>query len=200
MQRLPGLMLVGGGLLTLVVNAVLSPQLPVGESAAVLTGSQVFLWRLSLAAAAMLLLLLGLVGLRPTVGGISGAIGVIVYVLAFAGTAMLFAHEWAQVFFVHQLAVLDAPALEKLDDSLGPWLDAVLAASVFALGWVALSIWMLAAQRKSWLGPVLVVAGFIAIPALGSIVPGLWGQIAGNVVLSSGWIVLGLGLLKREPA
>ena len=49
-------------------------------------------------------------------------------------------------------------------------------------------------------GPILVIAGFFAIPILSAALPDVWGPILGNAVLGSGWIVLGYELFVSEES
>lgn len=191
-----------GGVLTLFVNAALSPFLPVEAAFGELAASAIFRWRLSLAAFGVFLLLAGMGGLYGRHRVRASVFGALGYGLAFAGTAMLFAHEWAQVFFVHHLALVDPAALEAMEsvEGLDNLFDAesIATVSVFALGWILFSVSLLIAGTFGRLGPALVIAGFFAVPLFTALAQGsLWGAAAGNVVLSSGWILLGLALMKR---
>jgi hypothetical protein len=196
---------VAGGVATLVVNGVLSPimlRLPPEEIAA----SNIFLARLSLAALSMLLLLIGLIGAYQEHVARAPRLGALTHLLAFIGTALLFAHEWSQVFFVHPLARMDAdalPALEAAGFSNLYNIEAIIVLSAFAFGWIAFSISLLAAGTLGRLAPALIVAGFFAAPIFAAVVHGTigpehahWGAVAGNLVLSVGWIIAGRQLSR----
>jgi hypothetical protein len=202
--RLFGWALIGGGVLTGVANAVFSPLLPIEGSFAELAGSQVFLVRLSLAAAGLMLVLLGMVGLYIRHAAKIGWFSALAFVVAFCGTAAIMAHEWAQVFFIHHIAKTAPDALDAMENVAGPNLfdaESIIVASSFSLGWIVWSIAMLRARVIGWLGPVLVPLGLFAAPLLGAGASALGvsmvlGMAAGSVIFSLGFIVLGLALLK----
>jgi hypothetical protein len=202
--RLFGVALIGGGVLTLIANGVFSPLLPIEGSFAELAGSQAFLWRLSLAAAGLLLVLLGMVGLYMRRAGTMSWFGVTAFVLAFLGTAVIMAHEWAQVFFIHHIAKTVPTALDAMEDAAGPNLfdaESIIVASSFALGWILWSISLLRGRAFGWLGPALVPIGLFGAPLLGAAASALGlsvviGMAVGSVLFSLGWIVLGRALLK----
>ena len=196
-----GVAILCGGVLMIVVNVVFSPRLPLDVSGPEMMASSVFLWRLSLAALSVLLLLFGLPGLFQYQSDSSGRFGMIAFGLAFVGSAMLFAHEWAQVFFLHPLALVDPDALQATEDVEGLnfyKLEALIGVSTFAIGWIAFSTSMLIGGVFARLGPALVIAGFFATPLLTVALPslGIWGQIIGTVVMGAGWILLGRELIK----
>lgn len=194
-----GAALIGGGVVTMFVNAVLSPMMPYDAPFAELASSTVFLWRLALAALGVLLLLLGFPGLLHRAGERLSLVGGCAFAVAFVGTALLFAHEWSQVFFVRPLAFVAPDALQAMEDVKGPdafEIEGIVVLAVFTLGWIALSIALIVGRTLSLFGPLLIIAGFFAIPILTVSGLGLWGAILGNVVLSSGWIVLGRGLMS----
>ncbi len=194
-----GIAVVFGGVLMIIVNAVFTPLLPVDVPGPEVMASSVFFWRLSLAALTAFLLLVGSPGLLQYQSGRSGRFGMIAFGLAFIGSALIFAHEWAQVFFLHPLALVDPEALQAIEDVEGLnlyELEAIIVASTFAIGWIAFSASMLVAKVFARLGPALVIAGFFAVPLL-AVALGIWGQVIGTVVLGSGWILLGRELIKR---
>ena len=202
MKRLSwsGIAVVSGGVLMIIVNVVFSPLLPLDVSGPEMMASDAFLWRLSLAALAVFLLLVGSPGLFRHQSGRSGRFGTIAFGLAFIGSGLMFAHEWAQVFFLHPLALVAPDALQAMEDVEGLnlyELEAIFAAGTFVIGWIAFSASMLFAGVFARLGPTLVIAGFFAVPLLTVAVPGIWGAIMGTVVLGSGWILLGRELIIR---
>jgi hypothetical protein len=196
--------LIVGGVLTAIANGVFSPMLPVDAPFAALAGSQAFLARLSLAAAGLMLLLLGMVGLyirhATKIGWFSG----FAFVIAFCGTAAIMAHEWAQVFFIHHIAKTVPTALDAMENVSGPNLfdaESIIVVSSFSLGWILWSIAMLRAGVVGWLGPALVLLGLFGAPLMGAVAAALglspvFALAAGGVLFALGWIVLGRALLK----
>lgn len=196
-----GLVVLAGGVLMVVVNAGLTPLLPIDAPFADFAASGVFAWRQSLAVVAALLLCLGSVPLYLGQVERTGKAGAIAFLLAFAGSAILVAHEWNQVFFVRDLALRLPDSLEALEDAPGMTLfdvSALVAVSGFALGWLAFAGSMLACRLYARTGPMLLIGGFFLVPILGAALPQPWGQVPGTLVLGAGWIVLGLQL--RGPA
>ncbi|MEE8371553.1 MAG: hypothetical protein V3R73_05340 [Sphingomonadales bacterium] len=193
-----GVAVASGGAFMIITNVVFSPLLPMELSGPEMMASDAFLWRLSLASLAVFLLMIGLPGLYRYQSGQTGRFGMLAFGLAFIGSAALFAHEWAQVFYVHPLALVDPEALQAVEDAEGLnlyTLEAMIAAGTFAIGWLAFSASMLMAKVFTRLGPALVIAGFFAVPLL-TVALGTWGAIMGTVVLGAGWIVLGRELIK----
>jgi hypothetical protein len=202
--RLFGWALIAGGVLTAIANGVFSPMLRVESPFAELAGSQVFLTRLSLAAAGLMLVLLGMVGLYIRQAAKLSWFGGFAFVIAFCGTAAIMAHEWAQVFFIHHIAKTIPDALDAMENVAGPNLfdaESIIVASSFALGWILWCVSLLLGRVFSWLGPALVLAGLLGTPALGAALAAaggnpVWGMAAGGVLFALGWIVLGRALLK----
>ncbi|MGE3248980.1 MAG: hypothetical protein AB7J28_01475 [Hyphomonadaceae bacterium] len=199
-----GVALIGGGLLTLIANAVFLPMLPAEAPFAALAGTQVFLWRLSLAAAGLIFVLFGMIGLYIRQAQKPGWFGASTFPLAFVGAGMMMAHEWAQVFFIHHTARTAPGALDAIENVAGPNLfdaEAVIAVSAFTLGWILWCASLLVGRAFSWPGPGLVLLGLLGAPALAAAASALGfdasaGMAAGAVLLSLGWIALGRALLK----
>jgi hypothetical protein len=192
--RWSGIALAAGGAATFLINALLTPFLQFDASYATTAASTVFLWRQSLSALAVALLLFGSVGLYLRHADRFGRFGAAAFVPAFLGSAMLLANEWCQVFLVRDLALRAPEALETLEAAKGMSLydaGAVIAFIVFTLGWILFSISMLLSRRYARRGPILVIAGFVVTPVLAAALPGAWGAIIGNAVLGAGWVVLG---------
>jgi hypothetical protein len=193
-----GVALAAGGAITLLVNASLTPFLQTDAPYSATAAAVVFLWRQSLSALAALLLLFGSVGLHLRHAGPAGRFGAIAFELAFAGSALLLAYEWSQVFFVRDLALKAPELLEELETAEGLSLydiGPVIAFATFTLGWILLSVSMLLARVYSRRGPILVIVGFFSVPILTAALPGAWGAILGNAVLGIGWMLLGYELL-----
>ncbi len=77
-------------------------------------------------------------------------------------------------------------------------LHARQAARSGAFGKLAFAASMLATRVLPRLGPALLIAGFFGVALLGAALPGIWGMVAGTVVLGAGWIALGAALF-RDP-
>ncbi len=197
--RWTGAALAAGGALTALVNLVLTPLLPAHAPYARVAASVPFLLRQSLSACAAALLLLGTVGIQLRQAGRAGRFGAAAFALAFLGSALLLATEWAEVFLVRTLALRAPEALQALESRAGPTLydlGAMASLAVFSLGWIALAATALRSAAVARAAALLVVAGLFAIPLLGAAVPGPWGAVAGNVVLGAGWVWMGLDLAR----
>ena len=194
-----GLALASAGALTIIVNAVVTPLMPRGGALSLTAVSTPFLVRQSLAAAAALCLVLGAAGLYLRQSDRLRSFGAIAFALAFAGSVMLFAVEWTQLFDVRDLARRSPETLDRLD-AAGVGLDdigAMIALAVFAAGWIALAIATIRggvlSRRAAW----LVIAGLFATPFLSAALPPVAAGAAGNALLGTGWIWLGYEL--RAP-
>jgi hypothetical protein len=112
-QNLSGLAIASGGVALIVVNVVFTPLLTTGIPFPEMMANDTYLWRLSLAALSVFLLMIGSSGLYRHHSEHTGLFGKFSFALAFLGSALLFAHEWSQVFFVHELANIDPAALQQ---------------------------------------------------------------------------------------
>ena len=199
-MKLSGIAIAGGGVLLIFVNAVLTPMLPLNVPFTEIMASDAFVWRLSIASLTVFLFMVGSPGLHTYQASASGLFGKVAFILTFLGCAFLFAHEWGQVFFVHSIAVAAPDALQAMEDAEGLNLydlEAMLALSFFALGWLAFAVSMLVAKVFSRLGPALVIAGFFAVPILTAATSVIVGGALGNAVLGAGFILLGRDLIRN---
>jgi hypothetical protein len=147
--------------------------------------------------------MVGCPGLHVYQAARSGLFEKAAFGLAFLGSAFLFAHEWAQIFYIHSLAVAAPEALQAIENTDGMNLydaEAVIVLATFALGWIGFAISMICAKVFSPLGPALVIAGFFATPLLTAVTSLKLGGALGNAVLGSGLVLLGRELLKNRPA
>ena len=170
-ERAAGLALIGAGVLSVVVNSVLTPLLPRGTSFAQTAASWVFAWRQGAASVCALLLLFGTVGLHLRLSERAGKPGAVAFGLAFCGSALLLGVEWAQLFDIRDFARGALDTLNALNATRGPSLSDIG-------GLIVLSIFS------------MVIGGFFLIPILQPPFPGLLGAIVGNVVLGvdeHGW-------------
>jgi hypothetical protein len=201
--RWTGAALIGGGLLTIIVNAGITPFLPQGVPFAETAASQAFLWRQGVSAIAAALLLFGCAGLYLRQAGGTGTFGGISFAVALLGTALVLATEWTQLFDIRDLALRAPATLTALDAAPGLSLSdlgAMIALASFTLGWIALAAATFRARILTRWAAALVIAGFFAIPILQAASHSHWGAIAGNIILSAGWIRLGADVRRAAPA
>lgn len=195
-----GVAIVTGGAMLIVVNAVVTPMLDLEVPFTEMMASNTYVWRLSLAALAVFLLMVGCPSLHAYQAARSESFGKVAFGLTFLGCALLFAHEWAQVFYVHSLAVAAPEALQAIEDAEGMNLydaEAIIVLVTFALGWITFAISMIRANVFSRLAPILVIAGFFATPLLNAVTSVKLGGALGNAVMGSGFILLGRELLRN---
>jgi hypothetical protein len=202
-HKLTGTCLFLGGVTFLVANLILFPMIPQTEDWTDSFASTAFLARLSVAAASVFFLLVGSFGIMSRQAHKVGWFGKTAFAIVFIGSVTTFAHEWAQVFFLHPLAVAAPEGLRAIGDAEFPSLylvEAILVLSLFMVGWMLLMASTLMARVFSPLGPVLVLGGMLAMPALAPALPGIWGFIVGNGVIGLGWTLMGLELRNAAPA
>jgi hypothetical protein len=194
-----GMAMIVGGVSFLIANVVITPMMNFDAPFAEMVASKAFLWRLSIATLTVFLLMVGSVGLYAYQSGRSGLFGKIAFGLTFLGCASMFAHEWAQVFYMHSLAVIAPDALEALSDAKGTIhsIEGPAAFATFVLGWVVFAVSMLVAKVFARLAPVLIIIGVIATPLLALVVSPILGGAIGSAVLGSGFILLGRELIKN---
>lgn len=198
--RWTGTALMLGGALTVLINAAFTPFLPLDAPLTQTATSAVFLWRQCGSAVAAALLLLGSVGLYLRQAERRGYFGGIAFLTAFLGSALLLAWEWVDVFVLRDLALRAPDGLRTLEAGKGLSLydlGALIAISVFALGWIALAAWTLRGKVVSRPAAWLVIAGLFLTPLLTAVLPKMWGGVLGNAVLGSGWLWLGLEVRKQ---
>jgi hypothetical protein len=192
--RWTGAALAAGGVLTFLVNSFLTPLLPRGASPAAAAALPIFAWRQGVSALAAAFLIFGAMGLYLRQADRAGRFGAIAFVVALLGSALLLATEWIQLFDIRDLALRAPEALTKLETGRHPNLSdvgALIALGTFTLGWIALAAVTLGARTLSRGAPLLLIAGFFAIPLLHPLLPGVWGDIVGSAILGGGWFWLG---------
>jgi hypothetical protein len=202
-SRWTGLALGSGGALTVLLNVSLSPFLGHGVPFVVAATTSVFLWRQSLSALAVALLLLGSVGLYLRQAERAGRFGAVAFAMAFLGSALVLAWEWIDIFILRDLARRAPRTLQMLEEAKGLNLydlGALIPIGLFTLGWIALAASTIRVWRDLRLAAVLVIVGLFAIPLLGAALGAIWGGIFGNVILGSGWFLLGLGVWREAAA
>jgi hypothetical protein len=197
--RWTGAALMLGGFLTVVINAVLTPAMATDVPFTQTAASTVFLWRQSASAAAAAMLLFGSLGLYLAQDQRPGYFGGISFTLAFLGSALLLAWEWVDVFVLRELALRAPAALQTLEDEQQLTLydlGALIPISIFATGWIALSVWTLQGRVLSRRAAAMVIAGFFLTPLLTAVLPGMWGGAVGSAVLGFGLMWLGYEVRK----
>lgn len=193
--------LIAGGVLTALLNAILTPALPHGVPFAVMAASQVFLWRQSASALAAILLLFGCLGLYLLQADRAGRFGAISFILAVSGTALLLGVEWNEIFDVRDFAQRAPETLNLLNSAKAMTLSTVgslIALGVFMLGWIGLAVSTLRSKAASRAAAWLVIAGFFATPLLTPLLHRVWAGVVGNLILGSGLVWLGFGILARR--
>jgi hypothetical protein len=147
----------------------------------------------------MMLLLFGSIGLYLAQEGRNRPFGALAFVTAFVGSTLVVAWEWVGVFVLRVLAIRTPGALRALEDAEGVNLydiGAIVPISLFTLGWLALAAWSWRFTPTLRTPSALVVVGIFAIPLLSAAIGPGWGGAVGNVILGSGWCLLGLGVCK----
>ena len=155
-----GLALCAAAVLTVFVNAALTPLLPHGSFDALAT-SQVFLIRQSLASAAALLMLFGIIGLHVARLHRVRLFDGVAFTIAIAGAAGLFATEWNQLFTIRDFALHAPQALNAVENagSFTPFdIGALASAATFFLGWFVFAISLLLSKFYSRQGPLVALA------------------------------------------
>jgi len=191
-----GIALVLGGALLILINAFLTPLLPTDQSEVAIRTSAIYLFRLSASGIAAMLLLFGCLGVHLAQRSVSGAFGGAAFIIVFVGNCLLVAVEWSNVFVLRAVAQSNPEALSALDESMLLTIGFASAAGLFALGWLLLAVSLWRTRVFARWAPLTILAGLIAIPALGATPLGMAGAIAGNVVLGLGIMGLGRALAK----
>ncbi len=194
--RFTGSSLLAGGLLAALLNLVLTPFLPVDAGSIAVSTSTALGIRLPLAAASVALTTIGCIGLYLAQAH-RLRFGAVAFLLAGIGGLMSFCAECVQFTLVRDLAFQVPDVLTRLQDAgeLKRYdLAFAIAVGAFAVGWLAVAIITLRAKVLPRRGALTLIAGMFLIPLLGGLVPGVWGAVAGNVVLGTGWALLGQDL------
>ncbi|MEP5612190.1 MAG: hypothetical protein ABJP45_08065 [Cyclobacteriaceae bacterium] len=200
-QTFSGGVLILGSICYFITNGIFTPLLPTDIPWTEVFASNIFLARLSLASLSVFLLLVGSLGLYQHQSESTGIFGKFAYGLLFTGSVLVFAHEWGQVFFLHELANVAPEGLEALENRDGfnlYDLEVFPGLVGFMLGWILFVVSILKTKKFSYAGPTLILVGLFAAPILGAVVPFPWGFVVGNLILASGWFILGLELVKSR--
>jgi hypothetical protein len=186
--------LVGGALAVAfdVINAVLFP----GEqgSQVMLTSSWFIVQILGLVALA--LITLGLVGLYACQAQRAGTLGLIAFVIAFAGMLMVFGLSWGEPF-LGPLVAEQAPGLLSMEPSGTLAVGSILSIALFALGWLLFGLASLRARVLPRGAAVLVIVGSLLSFILTSLDLPLWSVVLGAALV---WMGYALWSGTSEPA
>ncbi len=196
--RFSGSSLLAGGVLAALVNLVLTPMLPLDEGSIAVSTSTVIVIRLPLAAVSVALTTVGCIGLYLAQAH-RLRFGALAFLLAGAGGLMAFGIECVQFTLIRDLAFQAPDILERLESAgeLSRYdLAFAIGVATFAVGWLAAAVVTLRAGVLSRRGPLTLIAGMLLVPVLSGLIPSVWGAVAGNVVLGSGWALLGLDLRR----
>jgi hypothetical protein len=199
--RWTGAALAAGGTLEALLNLALTPRMVNGAPFQQTASSTIFLWRQSLSAVAVGLLLFGCIGLYLSQERRGRWFGAVAFVATFVGSTLVVAWEWVDIFVLRELALRAPDALATLEDAKGINLydlGAIIPISLFTLGWLALAAWTWRVTPAMRTPAALVVVGILAIPLLSAALGPGWGGALGNAILGCGLCLLGLAV-RRAP-
>jgi hypothetical protein len=183
----------------ILINVAITPLLPRSEVSAAVMSGDIFLLRQSASGVAALLLLFGCLGLHLVQRLASGVFGASAFLLAFVGSSLLFAVEWANVFVLRAVARTSAATLAAIDKHPFMNLGFATAAGIFALGWFLLSVSLWRAQVLPRWAALATMAGLLATPVLQGLL-GLAGAIAGNLLFGVGLMGLGRAVARSSTS
>lgn len=198
-----GVALVMAGLFFIITNVVISPLVDFDAAFSEVLSSSVFQYRMIFAALTVVFLLFGVTGLYLHHNEIERAsiFRHITFIIAFFGSAFVFANEWHQIFVLPEIAKMSPEAMEKLDSSenTGSYvIGAMIALVTFSIGWILFMISLLISRKLKRLGPILVLSGFFLIPIISGIITPKWGGVIGTAVLGIGFCIIGFELIKSS--
>jgi hypothetical protein len=196
-----GVALLVAAVLMLVIQLALTPPYLQYQTQgdAAFRSSGPYLLRISAALVDTWLLLFGCVGLQLAQRGASGRFGAVAFVIAFAGTALMLALEWTNLFVLRALAQSAPEALAALDKSSLMTAGFASGAGLFLVGWLLFCASLWRANRLPRWASFTAIAGLLALVPLGAAL-GNPGQIAGNVIFGVGLAGLGRALARMERA
>jgi len=168
--RLSGLAAVVAGVLLLIGDLLSFTIESENMSESATTAPYVFTFLLYLIG--IVLLLIGLVGLYVRQSEASGILGLVGFLVAFLGTALVLGAVWAQLFVAPSVAV-EAPEFLDTEPTGALALGFTLTFALVALGWLLFGMATLRARVYPRSAAIVVivgaVVGFLPIPASGII-------------------------------
>ena len=159
----------------------------------------VFVWRQSTAVVIALLMMFGSIGIYAHHPSRGRPWMLALFVLACAGSALLVAFEWQELFLARDLAIQFPDTFQRLEDAEGltPFdQGAIIAAAGFTLGWIALGVATIFARGFSRWGGALLAAGIVALPMLTAALPLPFGPLIGAAMIAAGLVRLGLDVVR----
>jgi hypothetical protein len=188
-----GFSLILGGACTVLINLFITPFMPLNHTPDVMI-TNIFLVRAIASAFAGFFLLAGTIGLHLAQRPQSGLFGSLAFVVAFIGSGLRIAIEFANVFVLRAVAQIAPETAQALDKSRLFNTGFALAVGFFAVGWLLMSInaWKTGLLPR-W-AAITTLAGLILISIL-QLALGKFGAIAGNAVFGAGLIGLGWSLV-----
>jgi hypothetical protein len=198
LTRFCGFALLLGGILTILINLILTPLVFGGKiPPLVIPTTNVFLWRQSASLVAALAMVFGCLGLGLHLmrGTRMSVFEGIAFFVALLGACLVVAVEFCDVFILRTVAQTSSTTFAALNKSTFVNVGIASAVGVFALGWILLSIGVWRARRLPR-GPVIVaLTGLILIPILQGAL-GVAGAMIGNAFFGFGLAALGWSLEK----
>lgn len=196
-----GIALILGGLSFVITNVAISPFVDFEAPFSEMLTSSPFFYRMIFAALTVAFLLFGAIGLYLHHSQIERVrlFMHLTFILAFFGSAFLFANEWHQIFVLPEIAKINPEVVDKLgsSDNIGSYfIGAMIALATFTIGWILFMVSLLIARKLKRLGPALVIAGFFIIPLISGIITPVWGGIIGSISLGIGFSLIGIELIK----
>ena len=197
-----GIALIMGGLFFVITNVAISPFVDFEAPFSKILTSSPFFYRMIFATLTAVFLLFGSIGLYLQHSQIERArlFRHVTFIIAFFGSAFLFANEWHQIFILPDIAKISPEVMDKLDssDSIGYDIGAMLALATFSIGWILFMISLLMTGKLKRLGPALVIAGFFMLPLISGIFTPVWGGVIGSISLGIGFSLIGIELIKAS--
>jgi hypothetical protein len=197
-----GIALIMGGLFFVITNVAISPFVDFEAPFSKILTSSPFFYRMIFAALTAVFLLFGSIGLYLQHSQIERArlFRHVTFIIAFFGSAFLFANEWHQIFILPDIAKISPEVMDKLDssESIGYDIGAMLALATFSIGWILFMISLLMTGKLKRLGPALVIAGFFMLPLISGIFTPVWGGVIGSISLGIGFSLIGIELIKTS--
>ena len=197
-----GIALILGGLSFVITNVAISPFVDFKAPFSEMLTSSSFFYRMIFAALTVAFLLFGVIGLYLHHNQLERArlFRKVTFILAFFGSAFLFANEWHQIFVLPEIAKISPEVMDKLgsSDEIGNYfIGAMIALATFSIGWILFMVSLLVARKLKQLGPILVIAGFFIIPLISGIFTPVLGAIVGSISLGIGFSLIGIELIKN---
>lgn len=196
LSRLSGILLGMTGILLVFINVVFTPKFLAIEAYTEGVASSAYAWRLGLASFIAMISIIASVGIYFFyIKKYPNSMRSIILLLSLLiGNSMLLAHEWNQFLFVRELAISFPDTLNQLNELNGFSLydlSAILAASLYFLGWLVGVIILWTSNVIKFQVALLIILGIVASPLLANYIPVLYAGIISSILLGVGWFLLG---------